>query len=151
MKYVLRSLLCSLLLVFSAFSLFGQDDAEFLIYKQKLMQSNGMHAGLIGQIMQKQLPFNAHVSSHAKIIQLNVLLLPDTFRKKIIAGKTDSKPDVWDKWDQFVAAANKSAQAAAALAAASEGDAGAKMRELGATCGGCHQIFRKPKNEQFVR
>lgn len=140
-----KLLLSSLVLVFSTISLFAQDDAEFLSYRQKLMQSNGMHVGLIGQILQKQLPFSAHVSSHAKVIQANNLLLPEAFQKKITAGNHFSKPEIWDNWDQFTAAANKSAQAAAALAAASGSDIGAKLKELGATCGGCHQQFRKPK------
>ena len=151
MKSMLISLTGSLILIMTSLTLFGQDNSQLLTYRQKLMQSNATHMGLIGQIMQKGLPFKNHISSHATVIQQNSMLFEDAWKKKITEGKTDSKPEVWTNWAGFVNAAKASGNAAAELARASEDQMMDKMRALGGTCGGCHRNFRKPKSQRFKR
>lgn len=151
MKSMLISLTGSLILIMTSLTLFGQDNSQLLTYRQKLMQSNATHMGLVGQIMQKGLPFKNHISSHATVIQQNSMLFEDAWKKKITEGKTDSKPDVWTNWAGFVSAAKASGNAAAELARASEDQMMDKMRALGGTCGGCHRNFRKPKSQRFKR
>ena len=151
MKHMLISLTGSLVLIMTSLTLFGQDDSQFLTYRQKLMQSNATHMGAIGQIMQKGLPFKSHVSSHATVIQQNSMLFEEAWKKKITDGKTDSKPEVWTNWAGFVNAAKASSNAAAELARAGEGQMMDKMRALGGTCGSCHRNFRKPKSQRFKR
>jgi len=60
-----------------------------------------------------------------------------------------AKPEIWSNWDDFVQAAEANADAAEALAVtAASGTAeevGAAVKELGKTCGACHDDYRKPK------
>lgn len=151
MKNALISLTSSIILIMTSLAAFGQDDSQFLTYRQKLMQSNATHMGVIGQIMQKGLPFKNHVSSHATVIQQNSMLFEEAWKKQITEGKTDSKPEVWSNWAGFVQAASNSGKAAAELARASEAQMMDKMRALGGTCGACHRNFRKPKAQRFKR
>jgi cytochrome c556 len=62
------------------------------------------------------------------------------------AGKTRALPVIWEKWDDFKAAATALGTAADKLAVAGKaGDtaaANAAFAELGKSCGGCHNTFR---------
>ena len=64
--------------------------------------------------------------------------------------KSEAKPEIWQKWDEFGAAAKRLGDKAAVLAAAIEsgdkGRIGAAFGDLGrGGCGGCHQVFRQKK------
>ncbi len=65
--------------------------------------------------------------------------------------KSEAKPVIWEKWDEFGAAAKTLGEKAAVLAAAIEGGdkakIGAAFGELGRVgCGGCHRVFREKRN-----
>ncbi len=143
--------ICLVVMIFTSFSLIAQDDADYLVYRQKLMKSNGLHMSLIGDIFKKNLPFKNQINSHAKGVQLNNLLIKDAYKKRITQGKTDSKPDVWNNWQEFVMAAKESAAAAEKLSNAPINDIQMQLKAVGMTCGGCHKKFRKPKGERFAR
>ena len=131
------------------------DDSAELVYRQKLMQLIGANNGAINHIVKNDLPHRDQIATYARAIEGAGALVEGAFKKRIVEGRTDSKPEVWERWDEYAAAAAKMSQAAAALAVAAEGGDGAAlrgaMRSLGATCGGCHKIFRKPKAERFKR
>ena len=82
-------------------------------------------------------------------------VIGEAFEKEIIEGRTDAKPDVWQDWDKFVAAARGLEEASAKLAdIAAAGDMaaiGAQVKNVGKACGDCHKPFRKPKEERFKR
>lgn len=111
--------------------------------------------GSIGAIMKNKLPYTATIVAHAQSLQMTSTVIEDAFKKKITEGKTDSKPDIWQDWDKFVAAAKKMGEESGKLAdAAQSGDMaaiGAQVKALGKSCGGCHKPFRKPKEERFKR
>ena len=65
--------------------------------------------------------------------------------------KSEAKAVIWEKWDEFGAAAKRLGEKAAVLAAAIEGGdkgkIGAAFGDLGrGGCGGCHQVFREKRN-----
>ena len=65
--------------------------------------------------------------------------------------KSEAKPVIWEKWDEFGAAAKTLGEKAAVLAAAIEaGDKdkiGMAFGDLGRVgCGGCHRVFREKRN-----
>lgn len=65
--------------------------------------------------------------------------------------KSEAKPEIWAKWDEFGAAAKRLGDKAAILAAAIEsgdkGKVGAAFGDLGKVgCGGCHRVFRQKRN-----
>ena len=146
MKNILVRLFCLSIFILLASSLYAQSDQDIVAYKQNLMKSNGLHMGMIGQILQKKVPFTDQITSQAKVIELNMALFKEASEKKILGSGTESKAEIWDNWAAFSTAADKAIAAAEALADAKEGDVMSKTRDLGGTCGACHQMFRVPKN-----
>ena len=136
-------------------SLLAQDNGVLLTYRQKIMKSNGLHMSMIGDILKNNLPFKNQIAIHARSIALNSKATPDAWKKKITQGKTDSQPLIWSDWQMFKEKAEISANEAANLANLVEsGDMSAAMaqvRTLGRTCGGCHESYRKPKDQRFKR
>lgn len=133
----------------------AQDDEHILGYRQKVMKSMGASMGAIGDILKHKLPFAGHIGVHAADISRMSAVIAESFEKEITEGRTDAKPDVWQDWDKFVAAAETLQEEGAKLAdIASGGDMaaiGAQVKNLGKACGDCHKPFRKPKEERFKR
>lgn len=73
--------------------------------------------------------------------------MTDYFPAGSDTGKTDAKPDIWERFDEFTLLAKQNEEAALALAkAASAEDSGQTqmlMQALGKTCGACHSQFKK--------
>jgi cytochrome c556 len=142
-------------LVFMLTGVQAQDDEHILGYRQKVMKSMGASMGAIGDILKHKLPFAGHIAVHASDISRMSAVIAEAFEKEIIAGRTDAKPEVWQDWDKFVAAAETLQEEGAKLAdIASAGDMaaiGAQVKNLGKACGDCHKPFRKPKEERFKR
>ena len=133
----------------------AQDDAAFLQHRQKVMQAIGGHMGAIGAILKNKLPYQGTIAAHAQGLQMTSTVIEDAFKKKITEGRTDSKPDIWQDWEKFAAAAKKMGEESGKLAqVAQSGDMaaiGAQVKAVGKSCGGCHKPFRKPKEERFKR
>ena len=65
--------------------------------------------------------------------------------------KSESKDVIWEKWDDFTAAAtllgDKAAALETALASGDASAAAAAFGDLGKNgCGGCHRVFREKRN-----
>lgn len=147
--------ICLMFLFVPFTSLLAQDDSVLLDYRQKIMKSNGLHMSMIGDILKYNLPYKDQIANHARAIALNSRSTPDAWKKKITMGKTDSQPLIWSDFKMFSEKAMISGNEAANLANLVEsGDMSAAMaqvRTLGRTCGGCHESYRKPKEERFKR
>lgn len=133
----------------------AQDDEHILGYRQKVMKSMGASMGAIGDILKHKLPFAGHIGVHAMDISRMSAVIEESFKKEITEGRTDAKPEVWQDWDKFVAAAEALQAEGAKLAdVAAGGDMaaiGGQVKALGKACGDCHKPFRKPKEERFQR
>lgn len=75
--------------------------------------------------------------------------IPSLFPAGSGEGETRAMPAIWTDWAGFEKAAMDNKAAAENLAkVAATGDAGAAgeaLKAVGASCGGCHKPFRKPK------
>lgn len=131
------------------------DDAPVLAYRQRLMKGQGAGMGSIGDILKYKLPYSADIKTHASNISEYAKLIPGAFEKNIAMGKTDAQAVVWENWDDFTAKAKALEDAAAKLAASAEsGEMRAMMpdvKALGEACRGCHDTYRKPREERFER
>ena len=131
------------------------DDAPVLAYRQRLMKGQGAGMGSIGDILKYKLPYSADIKTHASNISAYAKMIPGAFEKNIAMGKTDAQAVVWENWDDFTAKAKALEDAAAKLAASAEsGEMRAMMpnvKALGEACRGCHDTYRKPKEEHFER
>ena len=128
----------------------AQEDEGVLAYRQKLMVSLGTSMGSIGDMLKYKLPYDGkHIATHANHVGNIGNLIGDAFEKEIVEN-SDSKPEIWQEWDKFIAAAEALTKAGAELAkAAEDGGQGAalmpKVRAVGNACKGCHEPFRKPQ------
>lgn len=132
----------------------AQDDEAFILYRQKVMASNGAHSGAIGDILKNKLAYQSlHIVNHAKAINLNSALIEEAFKKEVTDGKTDAKPDIWKDRDKFVAAAKALGEESAKLAEVAQSGnmeaIDAQVKKLSESCTGCHRSFRKPREESY--
>ncbi len=122
-------------------------------YRQLLMSAIGSNMGAIGGIMKNQLVRPGAVANHAQQMADAAKLIGPAFEQKGTAGKTDAKAEIWSDWAKFEQTIADYEKAAANLAAAAKGSdpaaVGLAVRALGESCGGCHDPFRKPKEESY--
>jgi cytochrome c556 len=128
------------------------DEAQ-IKYRQTLMGGVGANMGGIGAILKNQLSLPGHVESHARQLAMSAKLVAAAFKADLSEGATDAKPEIWSDWAgfekaiaDFDAAANTLADAAASGDGAAIGPA---VKGLGKSCGGCHDSYRKPKEESY--
>ena len=95
----------------------------------------------------------AAVAANADLLSINAAKIPSLFPAGSMTDKSKAKPEVWQKWSEFEAAAKKMETEGARLrATAQAGNAQASndiIKDFGRTaCGGCHTPFRVPPPRQ---
>jgi len=132
----------------------GEDEAA-VKYRQKLMSAIGGDMGAIGDILKYGLPFPQNIAVHAQNLARSASLIPSAFERRVVSGPTDAQPLVWEKHDVFLDKAKKLEEEASKLAklggSADPAALGKQVKALGDACGGCHEDFRKPKEESYKR
>lgn len=93
------------------------------------------------------------VAANAETMALTATLIPALFPQGSLTDKSKAKPEIWQKWSEFEAAAkNMGAQAEKLRDAARSKDQAATeavAKEFGRqACGTCHQPFRVPPPQQ---
>ncbi len=143
------------MLILSFSGAHAQEEAAHLAYRQKVMKTIGASMGAISDILKNGLPHQENIAVHARVLRDASTLIESAFEKKVVEGRTDAQPKIWQEWEKYVAAAGEMTTASDALIeAATSGDASAipaAMKGVGESCGGCHKPYRKPKEERFKR
>jgi len=138
--------------VMFATSLFAREDKALSEYRHALMETLGYQMKSMGHILKNRLPLTQHIESHARMISATAALIPAAWEKETRTGRTDSKPLIWKQWDQFKSAAadtrKESRKLAEVAAGGSTKDIFSQMKNLGITCGACHNTFRKSESEK---
>lgn len=133
----------------------GASDEGTLKYRQKLMSGVGADMGAIGDILKYGLPLQRDIAVYAQMLSKRAGLIPAAFERNVSAGPTDAKPEIWTKPDEFrekTQALKTEADKLAQIAAGGDASAiGPQVKALGKACGGCHDAFRKPKEESYKR
>jgi cytochrome c556 len=131
------------------------DDQVHIDYRQKVMSGVGADMGAISDILKHGLPYTAAIALHADRLGDSAALIPNAFRVKVTEGPTDAKPEIWQKPDEFKKAIAAFEEAADELEDAADDEdpeaIQAAFKQLGKACGGCHETFRKPKEESYKR
>ena len=142
-----------LLVAFASTPALAADDEDFIEYRQSVMDSIGDNMEGISDILKNQLPLVPSIEHHANALADASRLIAPAFQQKVVAGATDAKPEIWQQPDKFAEAARLMGTEAEALAAAVKAgktaELGERVKALGKACGGCHQNFRKPKEESY--
>lgn len=91
----------------------------------------------------------AEAVAAATTLLQNFTNFPALFPEGAVNEKSGALPLVWTEFDKFSAIfARDAVSSQAMLAAAQNGDAAAytaALKEIGSTCGECHQTYRKPR------
>jgi len=149
----LATLVILVVLAGVATSMAQDKDAAMITYRQKLMQSQALHASAMGAILKGEWPYKEDGPAHAKALVADAMLVVNAFKTQTADVKTDAKPEIWKEWSKFEEKAKALEEAANKLAAmAGSSDMSgvpAQMKAVGEACGGCHKEFRKPKEQSY--
>lgn len=119
--------------------------------RQQAMKDNGKAAKQLGAIFKGEAEFDGDVvRRNAEIIAAKIADAKKLFPEGSTSDDSRAKPEIWEKWDEFAAAADEAITAAEAVAAVGANDDADGFKpafaSLGKSCGGCHKPFRKPKD-----
>ena len=120
--------------------------AEVIAQREAFMDLQGATA--IGMVAALKAGDYSTIAKLSKALESSAKVIPSLFEKGTgpEAGKTKALPAIWEKWDDFKAAAQKLETEASKLTqVAKSGDKaaiGAQFKALGDTCDGCHDNFR---------
>lgn len=121
-----------------------------LAYRAQVMKALGSHITALFAVLDGEVAYNAHLAGHAAAMAALAEMIPDVFPEDSFGGESRAKPEIWQQWEKFTAAAGNLAAAAGRLeAAARAGNSAAIDAGAGAVsdaCGGCHKPFRIKKN-----
>jgi cytochrome c556 len=133
----------------------NEKDMPIVKYRQTVMAIVGGNMGAMADIMKNRLDLPGHVAVHASELAEIAPLIGPAFKKNVATDATDAKPEIWQDWAKFEKAISDFEEAARNLEVAAAGSdpsaVGPAMKALGKSCGGCHDDFRKPKEESFKR
>jgi cytochrome c556 len=128
----------------------GQDeDFEGIIkYRQGLMKAQAGHMTALAQLVRGRVadPKGEQMRLHARSLEALLRDLDDWFPEGSDFGETRAEERIWEQWDKFHAAYEKSEEAAEALVKAVEGGErktiAKAFKGLADTCKACHKDFR---------
>lgn len=130
-------------------------DEGSIKYRQSLMESVGGDMAAIANILKYGLPLTGNIVVHAEGLASHAKLVTSAFERKATSAPNDSEPAIWEKADEFKEKTRAfETETAKLVEVAKAGDPaalGVQMKATGKTCGGCHEGFRKPKEESFKR
>jgi cytochrome c556 len=122
--------------------------AAIVKYRQSVMKAMGGSMGALSAIVKGEVSFPEHAAVHASDIHAISELIPELFPPGSgpDRAKTAAKPEIWRRWAEFQAAAQKVREESAKLVrvAQAHDTAGVKTQfgELGKACSSCHDSFR---------
>jgi cytochrome c556 len=118
--------------------------------RQAAMKQNGKAMGMLVPIIKGAKPYDAAVVKEAASILVDDLTKASmNFPEGSGEGppETYAKAEIWSDPEGFKAAFDKAIAASEALAmTADEASFKAAFPAVGASCGGCHENFRRPKD-----
>lgn len=122
-------------------------------YRHNLFESMGKHMRLSSMLVKGKVDAPGDMVLHAQALHSSAASIPNLFPKGTDPGsvqKTDALMSIWEDPEGFkTAVSNYEAATAKLLELAKAGDAEgfkAQFGKVGATCGGCHDSYRKDED-----
>jgi cytochrome c556 len=146
MKFVKAAVIGVLLVAGAAYAEGDRTDPN-AIARSDLMKTIGKNTGILGDMAGGKAPHDAAAAEGAKAAIIEAAAkIEETFKEQGAADPaSESKPEIWAEWDDFLADAKALGDAAGAMDVASAESIGAGMGALGGTCKDCHTEFRVMK------
>lgn len=127
------------------------DDAA-VKFRKANMEIIGGHMHSIVAIVKGEVPHKDQLAAHAAGLAAAADLSAAAFKAETMGDKekTTAKAEIWQDWDTFAQGLDKMTAEATKLAeVAGSGDMGAigaQVQNVGKTCKGCHDDFRKKED-----
>jgi cytochrome c556 len=125
--------------------------ADVVAERQRLMKNVGANWADIQAKVKAGAPDT--VAVNAESLSLHAQRIPGLFPAGSLTDKSKAKPDIWQKWPEFEAAAKNLENRSATLRDQAMAKDGAAVTATVATfgrdaCGACHTPFRVPPPQQ---
>jgi len=115
-------------------------------YRIAIMTTLKGHIGATSMMVRGLVDDHGQLAAHADGMANGIAEMQYIFQEGSIVDDSEALPAIWEQPEKFAAAIEKSADATAAFKeAVSGGDKaaiGAAFRNVGKSCGGCHDDFR---------
>ena len=117
------------------------------IARADLMKMVGMNTGILGNMAGGKDPYDAAKAEGAKAALIEASAkIEATFMEQGGADPvSESKPEIWANWEDFLVKARALGDAAGAVDVASVESIGAGMGAIGGACKDCHTTYRVMK------
>ena len=121
------------------------------VVMQRMMSMKGMGEGMkeLAAMVTGKAPYDAaKAKTIATTIKEHAVSIPKQFPKDSIKGPSEALPAIWEDWDGFKGHADSLAGLADKLAGSAESGKAVALglfAQMGKTCSGCHQDYRKKK------
>ncbi len=116
-------------------------------YRETIMSALGAHVSAISKHVRGLVEDNGFLGDHAQALAMTAAELGYVFPAGSNVDDSEALPAIWEQPEEFAKAVTAAEQATAALAeVASTGDQraiGLALRDVGASCRGCHDKFRR--------
>ena len=143
MKFAFKALAIGLTLAAGIASAEEKATNPTVIAQKDLMLSFGAAAKALGGMASGEVAFDATAAAAAKTALLDgSAMIPAKFETAGVDPASKASPDIWTKWDDFIAKANALNAAATALDVASVDGIKAGMGDIGGACKACHMSYR---------
>lgn len=114
-----------------------------VIARQELMKGNGGAMKTLGGMAKGEIAYDQAAAEAAKaVLVANAADIGAKFETNAADPGSESKPEVWTSWDDFLAKAKGLGDAAAALDVSSAEAIGASMAGVGGACKACHTAYK---------
>lgn len=114
--------------------------------RHESMKAARSHLKVITLMQDNLLEFKGQLRVQAAALQLFFVSLPDLFPKEGDYAESDASPEIWNKWEEFLAYSRNGAKAAEELSfyrdPLSE-EAMEAVERVKRACKGCHDKFRE--------
>lgn len=143
MKFSTKALVTGLMMVAGVAFAATEATDPLVIAQKDLMKSFGGAAKTLGDMAGGKTAFDAAAAEAAKAtLVAGAADIKVKFETAGVDPASESKPEIWTNWADFVAKADGLATAAAALDAASLEGVQAGMGGVGGACKACHTAYR---------
>jgi cytochrome c556 len=89
---------------------------------------------------------------NAQAIALHSMRIPELFPQGSTSDTSKAKPEIWQKWDEFVKSADtlriEADQLAVTLVEGKADEVTTQMKKVFGACKSCHDSFRKPEKKE---
>ena len=112
--------------------------------RMKLMSSMAENSKILGQMMKKQIPFDAKVAMSA-LREIGVLseATPEAFRVNASDPKSEAKPLIWEEFVAFTELANQLADDLETSTIKTYDDLRPVLMKTAGSCKACHTRYRE--------